>query len=123
MEHMLAMRILIVEDEPDVRRFFARALSHIAPTAQVVEAVDGLDGLARFQSEAFDLILSDQKMPRMTGIELLRAVRASSAVPFLLITADRSVEIEALATSVSELLSKPISIAALRNVIGRYLKI
>jgi len=123
MEHMLAMRILIVEDEPDVRRFFARALSLIAPTVQVVEAVDGLDGLARFQSEAFDLILSDQQMPRMTGIELLRIVRASSSVPFLLITADRSVEIEALAAGVSELLSKPISIAALRNVIGRYLKI
>jgi len=117
------MRILIVEDEPDVRRFFARALSLIAPTVQVVEAVDGLDGLARFQSEAFDLILSDQQMPRMTGIELLRIVRASSSVPFLLITADRSVEIEALAAGVSELLSKPISIAALRNVIGRYLKI
>jgi CheY-like chemotaxis protein len=117
------MRILLVEDEGDVRRFFARALSHIAPSAEVVEAANGREALDRFQASTFDLILSDHKMPLMTGVELLRAVRAVSEVPFLLVTADRSVESEALAAGVSDVLNKPISIAALRNAIGRYLAI
>lgn len=117
------MRILLVEDEADVRRFFARALSYIAPAAEVVEVPDGREALALFQREQFDLILSDHKMPNMTGVALLQAVRASSKVPFLLITADRSVEGAALAAGVSELLNKPISITTLRNALARYLPI
>lgn len=117
------MRILLVEDEEDVRRFFARALSHIAPAAEIVEAVDGQEGLAAFQHGPFDLVLSDHRMPIMTGVELLRAIRPVSQVPFLLITADRTVESEALAAGVSDLLNKPISLAALRNAIARHLPI
>jgi CheY-like chemotaxis protein len=123
LEHITTMRILLVEDEVDVRRFFARALAHIAPAAQVVEAADGLEALAAFQNEPFDLILSDHKMPNMTGLELLQAVRATSTVPFLLVTAFRSVEADALAAGVSDMLNKPISITALRSALARYLPI
>jgi CheY-like chemotaxis protein len=115
------MRILLVEDELDVRRFFARALGHIVPDAEIVEAGDGREALARFQEGPFDLVLSDPKMPNMTGVELLRAIRAGSNVPFLLITADRAIERDALAAGASELLGKPISLGALRAVVARYL--
>lgn len=121
MEHRAAMRILLVEDEADVRRFFTRALGHIAPGIEVVEAADGREGLARFQDQQFDLVLSDHKMPNMTGVELLRAIRSESDVPFLLITADRAIERDALLSGASELLSKPISLSALRVVMARYL--
>lgn len=117
------MRILLVEDEDDVRRFFARALGHIAPAAEIVQAADGQEALAAFRHARFDLILSDHRMPNMTGVELLRAVRPASQIPFLLITADRTVESEALAAGVSDLLNKPISLAALRNAIARHLPI
>lgn len=121
MEHLSAMRILLVEDEVDVRRFFARALIHVAPRIEIVQAADGREGLERFRREPFDLILSDHKMPHMTGVELLRAVRAVSTIPFLLITADRSVEGHAFDAGVNDLLSKPISINALRSAVARYL--
>lgn len=117
------MRILLVEDEADVRHFFVRALGFIVPAAEVVQAIDGQDALERFQQEAFDLIISDHRMPRLTGVALLQAVRQSSAVPFILITADRAVEREALAAGVSDLLTKPISIAALRGAIARHFPI
>jgi CheY-like chemotaxis protein len=115
------MRILLVEDEADVRRFFARALGHIAPGAEIVEAADGREALERFHAGPFDLVMSDQKMPHMTGVELLRAIRDGSDVPFLLITADRAIERDALAAGASELLGKPISLGALRVVVARYL--
>jgi CheY-like chemotaxis protein len=121
MEYVIPMRILLVEDEADVRQFFARALRHVAPKVEVVQAVDGRDALEQFEREAFALILSDHRMPRMTGIELLRAVRTVSDIPFLIVTADRSIEGDAWAAGVTELLSKPISIVALRDAVARYL--
>jgi CheY-like chemotaxis protein len=117
------MRMLLVEDEADVRQFLARAVGHVAPSLAVVQAGDGVEALRHLQQGPFDLILSDHRMPNMTGVELLRAVRAGSAVPFLILTADRSVEVEALAAGANEVLSKPISLAGLRAAIARYLPI
>lgn len=123
MEYVIAMRILLVEDEADVRRFFARALAHVAPEVEIVQAADGHEALQRFQEGPFDLILSDHKMPRLTGVELLRSVRAASDIPFLMITADRTVERDALAAGVTDILTKPISIGALRSAVQRYLPV
>jgi CheY-like chemotaxis protein len=115
------MRVLLVEDEADVRRYFVRALANLQPGLEIVEAADGREALDYFLNEPFDLVLSDQRMPFMTGLELLRAVRAVSSVPFLIISADRSAEREAFAAGVNEYLSKPISLVALRAVVARYL--
>lgn len=121
MEHTKTMHVLVVEDEPDVRRFFTRALLGIGPQIQVVEAADGCEALARLRGAAFDLVLSDQRMPNMTGLELLIALRTWSDTPFLLISANRSVESEAYAAGANEFLSKPISLDGLRAVVSRYL--
>lgn len=115
------MRILLVEDEADVRQFFARALGFIVPDVEVVQAGDGREGFERFQEQHFDLVLSDHRMPNMTGVEMLLAIRAISSVPFLLITADRSVERAARDGGVTEMLAKPISIASLRTAIENHL--
>lgn len=121
MEYTTAMRILLVEDEADVRRFFARALAHIDESLEILPAADGLEALELFVSQPVDLVLSDHRMPRMSGLELLVAVRARSPVPFLLITADRSVEPAAYAAGVSDFLLKPISLDALRDSVLRYM--
>lgn len=114
------MRILLVEDEPDVRTFLVRALGYVVPASTVVQAVDGEEALALFSPDGFDLVLSDHRMPRLTGLELLRAIRAISAVPFVLISADRSITNDAYAAGVSEFLNKPLSLAALRSTVLRF---
>jgi signal transduction histidine kinase len=66
-------RILIVEDEQSIRGTMAELLE--VRGARVVTAVDGMEGWERLQQESFDLVLSDQLMPRMTGLELLARIR------------------------------------------------
>lgn len=117
------MRILLVEDETDVRNFFARVLAHIGGHIEVLQAADGREALELFLSQPIDLVLSDQRMPHMTGLELLAAVRARSIVPFLLISADRGFERAAYAAGASDFLSKPISLDALRAAVARYLPV
>ena len=68
-------RILIVEDEPDVRRVLARFVRLLG--ADPVVAEDGEQGweLARLADPAFDLVVTDSRMPRMTGRALIAKLR------------------------------------------------
>ena len=71
------MKILIVDDSKAMRMIVTRTLRQAGYGDHVfVEAVDGSDGLAKVASESPDLVLSDWNMPEMTGIELLKALRA-----------------------------------------------
>ena len=114
------MRVLLVDDETEVRRFFARVLTDLGSWLEVLQAADGREALELFQREPVDLVLSDQRMPHMTGLELLMALRSHSHVPFLLISADDSIARVAFALGANEFLTKPISLVALRNVVKHY---
>jgi two-component system chemotaxis response regulator CheY len=64
---------------------------------QVVEAIDGQDGLDKARSQTFDLVLTDQNMPRMDGLTLIRALRALASyqrVPILMLTTEASDEMK-----------------------------
>ena len=78
--------ILLVEDDESIREFYARSLGQA--DYQVLEAGDGLEGLALFQSQKVDLVLSDIRMPKMDGLELLAKIRQTgSQVPIILCSA------------------------------------
>jgi two-component system chemotaxis response regulator CheY len=65
---------------------------------QVTEAVDGQDGLDKAKTEVFDLVLTDQNMPRMDGLTLIRSLRALpnyQRVPILMLTTESSDEMKA----------------------------
>jgi CheY-like chemotaxis protein len=111
------MRILLVEDEPDVRAFLARALAVISPQASIVTAEDGRRALALFTSGAVDLVISDQHMPHLSGLELLQTIRRSSDVPFILISADSAVGEMASTAGASSFLAKPFALNALRRAV------
>jgi two-component system chemotaxis response regulator CheY len=91
--HMLAAnaKILVVDDFSTMRKIVRNTLRSIG-FANCCEAENGVDALAKLRAEApFDLVVCDWNMPGMTGIELLRSVRADASLrhtPFLMVTAE-----------------------------------
>ena len=65
------LRVLVVDDEPSFLRFAREALTAV----EVMEATDGLDALDVVQSQQPDLVVTDIKMPKMDGVELLGELR------------------------------------------------
>lgn len=84
-------RILVVEDEESYRDAVAYLLRREG--FEVVEAVDGADGLARFETSGADLVLLDLMMPGLPGTEVCRRLRAQNAVPIIIVTA-RDAEVD-----------------------------
>jgi len=116
-------RILLVEDQADLRAF-VRGL--LAPAYEVLEAVDGQQALEVLAREPVDLVASDAMMPRLSGLELLQQLKASSThqgLPFLMITAraDEAHRLTALATGVDDYLLKPFEAPELLARVGALL--
>lgn len=85
--------ILAVDDSPSMRDMVRLALSTAG--FHVSQAADGEEALSLARKQPFDLVLSDVNMPRMDGIELIRALRAESAykhTPILMLTTESSPE-------------------------------
>lgn len=80
-------RILLVEDDPSIREVTAIGLRNAGFTIETAD--DGRAGLDRFEaaSPPFDLVLLDVMLPRMDGLEVARAIRKSSTVPIVMLTA------------------------------------
>ena len=83
--------ILTVDDSPSMRKMVSFTL--IGAGYQVVEAVDGVDAFEKAQTQPFDLVLTDQNMPRMDGLGLTRKLREHphfKTVPILMLTTESS---------------------------------
>ena len=70
----MSKTILAVDDSASIRQMVAFTLK--SSGYEVVEAVDGMDGLEKAKSKTFNLILTDQNMPRMDGLTLVKSLRA-----------------------------------------------
>jgi two-component system, OmpR family, response regulator MtrA len=78
-------RILLVEDDPSIREVTAIGLRNAGFTVETAD--DGRAGLDRFEAAAFDLVLLDVMLPRIDGLEVARAIRKTSTVPIVMLTA------------------------------------
>ena len=78
-------RILLVEDDPSIREVTAIGLRNAGFTVET--ASDGQAGLDRFGAEPFDLVLLDDMLPRLDGLEVCRAIRRTSMTPVVMLTA------------------------------------
>ncbi|MEI7769327.1 MAG: response regulator [Chloroflexales bacterium] len=116
------MRVLIVEDEASVRDFLCRAVAHLIPGADVVGQPNGQLGLDDFLASPADLVISDNRMPQMSGIDLLQALREVSAVPFIMFSAELGIESRAMAAGASAYLSKPVTLSDLQAAISSALR-
>ncbi|MFM2247377.1 MAG: hypothetical protein RL071_3451 [Pseudomonadota bacterium] len=102
-----AQTVLVVEDSDITRRMLVAAVGRLG--YQTVEAVNGREGLDKFEAHSPDLVLTDLDMPVMTGIELLRALRQrGSQCPCVVMTSRESEEskAEALAAGANAYLLK-----------------
>ncbi len=114
------MRILCIDDEPDIVSLITEFLQLIGHT--VVAAENGRRGLELFSADpgAFDLLISDVKMPQMGGLELLEVLRLGGhAIPVVLVSGhnDGSVEEAAKGHALVAVVPKPFNLDALKQVL------
>ena len=74
-----SLKILVVDDFATMRRIMKNILKQLGYT-NIGEADDGTTALEEMKKTTFDLIISDWNMPKMTGLELLKKVRASRSI-------------------------------------------
>lgn len=115
------MKILLIDDEPDVRKSLAGFLLKLGH--EVTCAGDAMDGLARFHSQAVDTVITDIRMPKMDGLELLRRLKdvERSAVDVIIITGHGDLDnaINALKYGAFDYLQKPINVRELALTLER----
>ncbi|MCP4672491.1 MAG: response regulator [Desulfobacula sp.] len=119
----LSMKVLIVDDFATMRRILKNILKQIGFT-NITEADDGTTALEELQKAEFDLVISDWNMPKMTGIELLKKIRASNDfkdIPVLMVTAEAQKQnvIEAVKAGVSNYVVKPFTADAISEKIEK----
>lgn len=117
------MKILVVDDFSTMRRIIKNLLRDLGFT-NIHEADDGTTALPMLKGGGFDFLVSDWNMPGMTGIDLLRAVRADAnlkALPVLMVTAESKREqiIEAAQAGVNGYVVKPFTAATLKEKIEK----
>jgi two-component system chemotaxis response regulator CheY len=119
----LNMTVLVVDDFSTMRRIVKNILRQIGFT-RIEEADDGTTAWTTINRGGIDFVVSDWNMPQMTGIELLRKVRASeefAKLPFLMVTAEAQQEniIEAAQAGVSNYIVKPFTADTLKAKIDQ----
>jgi DNA-binding NtrC family response regulator len=114
--------ILIIEDEPKLRRLLELNLGEDG--FKTLSAGDAETGLKLLASEPVHLVLTDLKLPGMSGVEFLQAAkRENAALPIVVMTAFGSVEtaVEAMKAGASDYVLKPFSLAEIRMVVRKEL--
>ena len=117
------LKILIVDDFSTMRRIIKNLLRQLGFT-NVQEANDGATAWPKIQSEPFDLIVTDWNMPKMSGLELLKAIKSDESlkdIPVLMVTAEALKEniIEAVKAGVSNYIVKPFTAETLQEKLER----
>tara|TARA_R110000787_G_scaffold188679_7_gene300405 strand:+ start:9989 stop:10393 length:405 start_codon:yes stop_codon:yes gene_type:complete len=117
------MKILVVDDFSTMRRIVKNLLGELGFT-NMQEADDGSTAITALQAGDFEFVVTDWNMPGMTGIELLRAIRADAKLahlPVLMVTAEASREqiIEAAQAGVNGYIIKPFTAVTLKEKIDK----
>lgn len=120
------MKILVVDDFSTMRRIVKNILRQLNFN-NIIEADDGSTALDILQKDKIDMVVSDWNMPKMTGLELLKAIRSDDAlkdIPFLMVTAEAQQEniIEAVKSGVSNYIVKPFTAETLGQKIDQIYK-
>ena len=121
----LSMPVLVVDDYSTMVRIIRNLLAQIG-FADVDDAKDGVSALEKMRIKRYGLVISDWNMEPMTGLQLLREVRADAKLkgtPFIMVTAESKSEnvIAAKEAGVSNYIVKPFNAETLRGKIEKVL--
>ena len=117
------VKVLVIDDDPDVRAFLAAALEGLGYTVELAE--DGPEGIEKIAAFGPDLLLLDYAMPQMNGADVARAVRRSHPhLPIIFVTGyAESDQLEAALDGQVPLLRKPFTVAQLGAVMAPHLPV
>ncbi|NOU10189.1 MAG: response regulator [Nitrospira sp. CG24B] len=120
------MKVLVVDDMVTMRRIVKNILKQLG-FGNVDEAENGQEALQKLRADTFGFVVSDWNMPIMTGIEMLRAIRADEklkTIPVLMVTAEAQQNnlIEAVQAGVSNYIVKPFTAETMQEKIGKIFK-
>jgi two-component system, OmpR family, response regulator len=110
---LILMRVLVIEDEPDLLRVVAQALREAGYA--VDEAGDGREGLFKARGGAYDALVLDLMLPRLDGLGVLRELRRTQKTPVLILTARDTVpdRVKGLDAGADDYLTKPFELTEL----------
>ena len=119
------LRILIVDDFATMRKVIRNLLKQVGYD-NIIEAENGEAALTVLKSQKIDFVISDWNMPNMTGLELLKAVRADGELckmPFLMVTAEALKDnvVEAVKAGVNNYIVKPFTAEVLNEKMEKIL--
>jgi len=119
------IKVLVVDDFATMRRIVKNILTQLGYKS-VIEADDGTTAMNVLKQEKIDLIISDWNMPKMTGLDLLKNVRANpewAKIPFIMVTAEAQQDniILAVKAKVSQYIVKPFTADTLGEKINKVL--
>lgn len=120
------MKILVVDDMATMRRIVKNILKQLG-FADVEEAENGQEALQKLRDGTFGFVVSDWNMPVMTGIDMLRAIRADEklkSIPVLMVTAEaqQSNLVEAVQAGVSNYIVKPFTAETMQEKLAKIFK-
>jgi len=120
------MRILVVDDFNTMRRIVKNILKQLG-FENVGEAENGQEALEVLKKEKFDFVITDWNMPIMTGLDLLKAIKADAAlkdIPVMMVTAEAQQQniVEAVKTGASNYIVKPFTAEVLEEKISKIFK-
>lgn len=116
--------VLIVDDHNETRKLLARFVAPLG--VNVVEAANGRQALSLLKKHAFDAVISDLVMPKMSGLMLLHSMlEQGHPVPFILVTgySDKDSAIQALRLGAFDYLEKPVNDVDLRSILEEALRV
>jgi len=121
----LHMKVLIVDDFSTMRRILKNLLRQIGFT-NIQEADDGTTALQLLKTDPADLVISDWNMPKMSGLDLLKAIRGDNklkTIPVLMVTAEARKEniVEAVQAGVNNYIVKPFTAETLKEKLEKVL--
>ena len=120
------MKIMVVDDMSTMRRIVKNIFKQLG-FQNIEEAENGQEALAKIRADRYGFVVSDWNMPVMSGIELLRAIRADGVlkdIPVLMVTAEAQKDniVEAVQAGVSNYIVKPFTAEVLQEKMNKIFK-